>query len=242
MRLALVATGKLLGDEDRLLGGEEELGRARHPLLDGSDDRRLRVAAEHRHVARVEVDVVVTVDVGERGAVATVDVDRQVVVRGHPRHRRPVRHVRGGAGKELERPRPLGTEPRELGVVQLAYPVPIEVAQRGHVGGGYLRTRTINQERARSPPRWSRSNTARTFSKPAFSYARCARKFSMSVVSAKREALRSCSRCRQSRSTARDPVPRSVSSATPIITSRPKVPSSYSMCIASASSANATQR
>ena len=142
MRLPRVATSELLGDEDRLLGREEELGRASHPLLDGSNDRRVRVAAEHRHVARVEIDVVVAVHVGERGAVATVHVDRQIVVRGHPRHRCPVRHVRLGAGQELKRLRPLGAEPRELGVVQLADPVPIEVAQRGHVGGGYPRTRT----------------------------------------------------------------------------------------------------
>ena len=135
MPLSRVATGKLLGDDDRLLRGEEELGRARHPLLDGSDDRGVCVAAEHRHVARVEVDVVVAVDVGERRTVATVDVNRQIVVGGHPRHRCPVRHVRGGAGQELDRPGPLGAEPRELGVVQLADPVPIEVAQRGHVGG-----------------------------------------------------------------------------------------------------------
>src|SRR5580765_2015948 len=143
MRLQRVAARELLRDDDRRLGRKQELGRARDPFPDRANDRGVRMTAEHRQVARVEVHVEVSVDVGERRALAVIDVDRQVVVGGHPRHRRPVRHVGGGAGEELERPRSLGAEPRELRVVQLADPIPIEVTQRRHVIGGYPATRSL---------------------------------------------------------------------------------------------------
>ena len=56
--LSRVPPCELLRDQDRFLGRQQELRRAGRPLLHRADDRRIRVAAERRQVARVEVEVV----------------------------------------------------------------------------------------------------------------------------------------------------------------------------------------
>src|SRR5262249_12352280 len=84
------------------------------------------------HVARVEVEIVLPVDVREAGTGSSVDVDGHVVVRGHPRHRRGVRHVVAGAFQERERPRMRTMEPVELRSVEGPDPVSVEVAQGRH--------------------------------------------------------------------------------------------------------------
>jgi hypothetical protein len=50
-----VSAGELLGDDDRVLGREQELVAPRYTVGDGPDDRLGSVAAEHRHVRDVEV-------------------------------------------------------------------------------------------------------------------------------------------------------------------------------------------
>ena len=127
-----VAARELLGHDDRVLGGQEELRRARDLVRHGSDDRGVRVAAEHREVARVRVDVPEAVDVGEAGTVAVGDVDRLVVVGGHPGHRGAVRHVRAGPLEQGHGRRALRAEPGELLLVEGADPSAIEVAVGRH--------------------------------------------------------------------------------------------------------------
>ena len=87
------AAGELLGHDDRVLDREQELVAAGDPVAHGAHQRLRRVAAEHRHVGDVEVAVLVAVDVGEVGALALGDPQRQVVVAAdHPGHRDAVGH------------------------------------------------------------------------------------------------------------------------------------------------------
>ena len=130
--LERIAPRELLGDRDRVLGRQQELGREPHALADGLHDLGHRVAAEHREVARVEVDVGETVDIGEPRALAVIDVDRCVVVRGHPRHRRAVRHVRARSSEKRVGARTIDAEPLELFLVESSDQVPIEVALGRH--------------------------------------------------------------------------------------------------------------
>ena len=142
-----VAAGELLGHHDRGLGRQQELGGPRHLGRRRGHDHRVRMPAEHGHVRGVEVDVAEPVDVGEAGAPAVVDVDRLVVVGGHPGHRRAVGHVRPGAADHGQRPGPGLAEARQLPGVQLADPGPVKITLRGH-------TRML--ERLWSPPHAAR--------------------------------------------------------------------------------------
>ena len=60
-----IAAGQVLGDCDRVLARQQELGAELHSTGDGIDDRARRVAAEGAHVGDVHVEVGVPVDVGE---------------------------------------------------------------------------------------------------------------------------------------------------------------------------------
>ena len=127
-----IAPRQLLGDLDRRLGRQQELGRPGGLVGDRADDRRVGMAAEHRHVGGVEVDVVEAVDVGESGAGAVRDVDGLVVVRRHPGAGDAVGHVRAGPLQRRQRARPVGPEPGELLLVQGADTSAVEVAVRRH--------------------------------------------------------------------------------------------------------------
>ncbi len=92
------------------------------------------MTAEHRHVRGVEVHVGEAIDVGEARALPALDVDGLVVLLGHPRHRRAVRHVRTGSPEQGERRGASLAEPRELAGVEVADATAVEVALRGHLG------------------------------------------------------------------------------------------------------------
>jgi hypothetical protein len=88
---------------------------------------RVGVPAEHGHVRSVEIDVAESVDVGEAGPVTAVDVDGLIVVRGHPRHRQAVRHVRAGPVEQRKRTRSALPESGQLTGVQVADFYAIEI-------------------------------------------------------------------------------------------------------------------
>jgi 5-amino-6-(5-phosphoribosylamino)uracil reductase len=108
-------------------------GRSQLPIASRARrDRRVGVPAEHRHVRGVEVQVGEPVDVGEARAAPVVDVDRLVVVGGHPRHRGAVGHVRTRPAERGQGPGPGLPEPRQLPGVQLTDPGPVQITQRRH--------------------------------------------------------------------------------------------------------------
>ena len=128
-----VAAAELLGHDDRVLGGQEELIAARHALADGAHHRLGRVAAEHRHVGDVEVAVREAVDVGEPGARTRGDPQRHVVIRAAvPGHRHAVRHDVPGTRPQLGRAGSSLVEPRVLLVLELLDECAIDGRRRGH--------------------------------------------------------------------------------------------------------------
>ena len=60
-----LAIGEVIGDDDRVFAGEQELVAELHLTCHGLHHRRGRVAAEGAHVRHVHVQVGVPVDVGE---------------------------------------------------------------------------------------------------------------------------------------------------------------------------------
>lgn len=83
-----VAISKVLGDDDRVLTGQQKLAAEPHPAGDGLDDGPRRVAAEGTHIRHVHVEVDVPIDVGEAGALAVRHPDRRVLGEVvHPCHR-----------------------------------------------------------------------------------------------------------------------------------------------------------
>jgi hypothetical protein len=90
------------------------------------------VAAEYRHVRGVEVQVGKPVGISETRAAAMVDVDRLIVVRGHPRHRGCRCACAHAPADHGQRPRPGLPEPRQLPGMQPSDPSPVEITQCSH--------------------------------------------------------------------------------------------------------------
>ena len=72
---------QLLGDDHAVLGRGGEVRAERDPLADGPDDRRVRVALDHRAEAVVEVPHAVAVDVVDDRPLAGRQVDRPRIAR-----------------------------------------------------------------------------------------------------------------------------------------------------------------
>ena len=210
-----VAAAELLGDPQRVLVRQQELRALRRAARDRLHDRLRRVAAEHRHVRDVEVRVLVSVGVAEARALAFGDEQRRVVVgRAEPRHRHAVRHRGLRARPQLRGTRTRGDERRVLAVLDALDPFAVDVAGGGHGGLHHARgrSRTMSQLIRRSPSTTSVSRVCFTFRNPAFSYARCARRCRRGSATRSRSP-RASKRCRASKATAREPIPRSISRA-----------------------------
>lgn len=128
-----VASGEVLGDEDRVLAREQKLVAAPHPLADRLDDRGRRVAAESAHVGEVEVQIGVAVDIGERRPFTLRYPRRRVVVKViHPGHRDPSRHGSARPLPQLHRPRVIGDEAGVLGNLEPLDAARIQSGQIDH--------------------------------------------------------------------------------------------------------------
>ena len=103
-----------------------------HLRLHRGHDRRMGMPAEHRHIRGIEVDVAEPVDVSEARALPIIDVNRLVIVRCHPRHRRAVRHMRPRPADQRQRPRPGLPEAGQLLSQKLADPRPVKITMRRH--------------------------------------------------------------------------------------------------------------
>ena len=119
------------GDDHRILAGQQEMHAAPRLAGDRIGDDLVAEANRHAEVADVEIEVLVTVDVGEGRAIAVVDVDRRGPVEsGHPGHGHAVRHVRPGT---FAKRRGLPGAAQELGVLLAAHDrqlVPIDPIRR----------------------------------------------------------------------------------------------------------------
>ena len=128
-----VAVGEVLGDDDRVLTGQQELVAELHATGDGLDHRRGRVAAEGAHVRHVHVEVGVPVDVGEARALPVRHPDRRVVVEVvHPRHRHAPWHRAARLLLKCHGLRPLGNEAGVLGFLERPNALLLWHCRRGH--------------------------------------------------------------------------------------------------------------
>ncbi len=146
-----IPTSQLLGDDDGILGRQQELVAPSHAIAHRADERLRSVAAEHRHVGDVEVPIGVAVHVGEPGAVALGDPRRRVVIAAHvPGHGHAVGHRRPSALPERDGPGVLGAEAVVLGVLEGSDAVAIDgpghaTRAREHRGRGLGRGGSIGR-------------------------------------------------------------------------------------------------
>jgi len=88
----------VLGHDDRILAGHEELVADGHPSGHGLHDGVRSVATERGHVRDVHVEIRVPVDVGDGRTVPVRYEYRRVFVEVvHPRHRHAARHRPAGS-------------------------------------------------------------------------------------------------------------------------------------------------
>jgi hypothetical protein len=134
-----VAPGQVLGDRDRVLAGQQELGAVLHPTGDCIDDRVRRVAAEGAHVRDVHVEIGVPVDVCELGALAVGHPDRRVVVEVvHPHHRHAARHRTAGLLLERQGSGPFGNEASVLRLLELSHACGVDAGRVRHAYPGRM--------------------------------------------------------------------------------------------------------